>query len=106
MAKNKSDEEFYRKYEANQKENESKHLEAFRHCFTEQELLETIDQFIKLREQLRDEEIDRLSQEANEHLKALKNIHFARIDEEIRCFKEILALHKRLAPREDDKPDD
>jgi len=97
------DDQFYQKYDAYQYEISK---DIAKTCSTEQELLETIDQFIRLREQLRDEEIDRLSQEANEHLKALKNIHFARIDEEIRCFKEILALHKRLAPKEDDKPDD
>ena len=106
MNKDNFDEQFFKQYEANQKENELRHLGLDAFCSTEHELLETIDQFIRLREQLRDEEIKRLKIEVDDHLRALKNIHFARIDEEIRCFKEILALHKRLAPKEDDKPDD
>jgi len=98
MDKDNFDEEFFKKYVTYQNENGD---DAAKHCTTEQELLETIDHFIRLREELRDEELDRLRQEAEEHLKALRNIHFARIDEEIRCFKEILALHKMLV--KDDK---
>ena len=75
-----SDEEFFKKYET----------------FEREALRETIAYLIEHRQKISDEELVRLEKEANTLLKKLEKIEQEQIVEEIKCFKEILSLQKRL----------
>jgi len=75
-----SDEEFFRKYKT----------------YEDEALRETIAYLIEHRQKLRDKELVRLEKEADTLLKKLERIEQEQIVEEIKCFKEILSLQKRL----------
>lgn len=60
------------------------------------ELQEMIEFLIAHRERLRDEEIDRLEQESQHLIEGLGDINRRKLLAEIQCFKEILALQRRL----------
>ncbi len=60
------------------------------------ELHETITFLIAHREQLLDEELERLEEESRHLIDSLGDINRQKLLVEIRCFKEILALQKRL----------
>ena len=63
---------------------------------TQRELREAIAYLIEHREMIRDAELERLEQEARKLIEELKNIDQQKLVEEIECFKDILALQKRL----------
>ena len=63
---------------------------------TEQELKETIAYLIEHREMIRDRELERLEQESKKLITKLKQLDQQKLVEEIECFKDILALQKRL----------
>ncbi len=60
------------------------------------ELRDVISYLIRNREQLHDEEIERLERESEELIKKLNDTKRLKLLEEIKCFKDVLALHKRL----------
>ncbi|MDA2934584.1 hypothetical protein MYX82_09610 [Acidobacteria bacterium AH-259-D05] len=89
-----TDEEFFKKYE--NYENETTEDFITRYSSTENELKETIDYLILHREMIRDVELDRLEQESQKLIEKLQDIDREKLLEEIKCFKDILALQKRL----------
>ncbi len=97
--KNKSNEEFFKKYEAY--ENESTEDFIRRYSSTESELRETIAYLIQHREMIRDVELDRLEIESQKLIEKLEEINRQKLLEEIKCFKDILALQKRLIQNND-----
>ncbi|MDA2933473.1 hypothetical protein MYX82_03930 [Acidobacteria bacterium AH-259-D05] len=99
--KNKSNEDFFKKYEAY--ENETTEDFIRRYSSTENELKETIDYLIQHREMIRDVELDRLEEESEKLIEKLHDIDRQKLLEEIKCFKDILALQKRLLQK-NDKP--
>ena len=82
------DKEFYRKYDA----------------YDREALRETIEYLIEQRQKLRDEEIERLEAKASNLLKKLQYLRTEQIVEEISCFRHVLALQRRL--QENDKQRD
>lgn len=101
--KEMTDEEFIEKYEAN--ENQTTEELIRQHSSTKKELEEIISYLIQHREMMRDVELERLQAETEALLDKLKKIEAEKMMEEIKCFKEILALQKRLM-EENDKPRD
>lgn len=101
--KKMTDEEFIRKYEAN--ENQTTEDFIRKHSATQKELEEIISYLIQHREMMRDVELERLEAESKTLLDKLKKIEAEKMTEEIKCFKNVLALQKRLL-EENDKPRD
>ena len=89
-----TDKEFFNNYEAHEKDS----LDDFikRYSSTETELRETIAYLIDHRELLRDAELETLKAETENLIEKLKDTKRKELLEEIECFKDILALHKRL----------
>lgn len=83
-------------------ENESTEDFIQRHA-THNDITDLISYLILHRELLRDSELEHLEEEAEKISKKLEDNTRARMLEEIACFKEILALQKKLI-EEDDKP--
>ena len=94
-----TDEEFFKKYETY--ENETTEDFIKRYSSTENELKETIDYLILHREMIRDVELDRLEEESQKLIEKLHDIDREKLLEEIKCFKDILALQKRLIQTND-----
>jgi hypothetical protein len=67
-----------------------------KYCTTETELRQTIKHLIEYRELLRDEEIERLFKESSRLLERLQRYTDGRILEEIECFRDIVALQRKL----------
>lgn len=67
-----------------------------RYSRSEQELRATIKYLIRNREQLRDRELKCLEVESDELLKRLHETNRQKILTELGCFKDVLALHRRL----------
>ena len=103
MKKETSNEEFFKKYEAYEKESVENFIK--RYSSTEKELRDTIDYLIRHREMMRDVEIKKLESEAHTLLDKLKETNLKKLVEEIECFKDVLALHKRSLEN-NDKPRD
>lgn len=101
--KEMSDEEFIRRYETF--ERESLHDFIDKHSRTRSELEETIDYLIRHREMLKDVELQRLEQESQNLMDKMNELDRAKLIEELRCFKEILAMQHRLI-EENDEPRD
>jgi len=80
-------------YQAYEKEALDEFLDL---CMTEDQLKETIAYLIERRQELKDEEIKKLEQESQDLIRRLKQINQKKSIEEIKSFKDILALHKRL----------
>ena len=74
-----------------------------RYSSTENELRETIAYLIHHRQLLRDVELEQLQAEAENWVEKLKETKVQILLEELECFKEVLALHKRLLQK-NDKP--
>jgi|GEM_PF-6645051 len=64
---------------------------------TPAELHETIEFLIQHRQLLRDEEIERLHAEARTLRSRVEELDRRALVEELECFKDVLALHRRLA---------
>ncbi|MDA2933469.1 hypothetical protein MYX82_03910 [Acidobacteria bacterium AH-259-D05] len=65
-------------------------------CITENQLRETIAYLIERREQLKNEQLEKLEGESQKLIEKLKDINRLKLLEEIQCFKDALALQKRL----------
>ena len=89
----------FKNYEAHEKDS----LDDFikRYSSTESELRETIAYLIHHRELLRDAELETLKAETENLIDKLKDTKRNELLEEIECFKDILALHKRLLEKND-----
>ena len=70
-------------------------LESF-FDFGAEELGQTVRILIEHRELLRDEELDRLKRESSELAKRIRDLDQRKLKEELECFRDVLALHKRL----------
>ncbi len=77
-------------------ENETTEDFIKRYSSAKDELKETIDYLILHREMIRDVELDRLEEESQKLIEKLHDIDREKLLEEIKCFKDILALQKRL----------
>lgn len=88
------DYEFFRRYESYEMEAATEFIT--RYCRTESELRESIDFLIRHREMMRDVEINRLEAEAQALVDKCNQLREHKLLEEIRCFKDILALQKQL----------
>ena len=97
--KDPADNDFLKKYRAHEQETPEDFIK--RYSSTETELRETIAYLINHRQLLRDAELEVLQAEAESLVKRLKDTKLKMLVEEIECFKEILALHKRLLEKND-----
>ncbi len=100
-----TDEEFYRMYEAHMDEGEMKKdfldVEKSLPVAMGRDLQKIIDHFIELRQSLKDSELKKLEAKTEILLKKIKEIHYERLFEEIKCFKDIKYLHKKLIEKND-----
>lgn len=94
MGKGMSDEVFFRRYGAF--ENQCVDDFLLRHGSTAKELKETIAFLVRHRELLRDAELERLEFQSRELLDKVMRLEGEKMLVEIRCFKEVLSLQKRL----------
>lgn len=94
MKKGASDDEFISKYESF--ENQTAEDFIRKHSRTEEELRETISYLIQHRELIRDVELQKLEEESRKLIERLHGISREKLIEEIKCFKDILALQRRL----------
>jgi len=85
---------FFQKYESFEKETVNDIIN--RYSASDQEKRHTISSLIDQRYQRRDCELELLSQKSKKLLKQLKGIEIQRMLEEIQCFKDVIALQKRL----------
>ena len=92
---NPSDDPFPRKYESF--ENEPTEDFIRRHSRTKAELQETIDFLIRHRELVRDIELQKLESESQKLVKRLREIDQQKLEEELKCFKDVLGLQARLS---------
>ena len=67
-----------------------------RYSRTHDELRDTIAYLIRHRETLRDLELGRLRSEADRLIDKLRSIDQEKLVEELKCFRDILALQRRL----------
>lgn len=67
-----------------------------RYSATPQELSETITHLIAHRQAVRDMELEELAAREHELLRELRAVEVKRLLAELHCFKEIIALQKRL----------
>ena len=88
------DDEFWRRVEAYGNESTDDFIK--RYSRTHDELRETIAYLIRHREMIKDLELKKLHAEAKQLISRLKNIDREQLIEELRCFKDILALQRRL----------
>jgi len=94
-----SDEGFSRRYETWEREA----VEAFLAKFEQssQELHDGIEHLIRERERLRDEAIAELEAASIELIQGLAGLNQSKLLEELACFRDILALQKRLLENND-----
>ena len=97
------DKDFFEEYEARQNETVDDYIA--RHGATEQELRDIISFFIHHREMIRDSEIEVLEAETEGLIKKLADTKRKILLEELECFKDVLALHKRLLRKDDEQGD-
>ncbi len=88
------DKDFFKAYEAHQNESIDDYIA--RHSATDTELKDVISFLIDHRGQIRDCEIEKLEHETQELIKKLADNKRQILMEELSCFKDTLALHKRL----------
>ncbi|MDA2935272.1 hypothetical protein MYX82_13165, partial [Acidobacteria bacterium AH-259-D05] len=89
--KNLNDDQIRRIYKSYEKEAMDEFLDL---CMTNNQLKETIAYLIERREQLRDEQLEKLEAESQKLIEKLQDINRLKLLEEIQCFKDILALQK------------
>lgn len=90
---------FFTKYEAFEKETVDDIIK--RYSSSESELCHTISSLIESRYKLRDSELESLEEKSKRLLKRLQGIHIQRMLEELQCFKNVIALQKRLSEKND-----
>jgi hypothetical protein len=91
--------DFFNKYDAYERETVDDIIK--RYSSTESELQHTVASLISARYQHRDSELEALEDKTKKLLKQLQGIHIQRILEELQCFKDVLALQKRLFHKDD-----
>ncbi len=67
---------------------------------TTNDLRDVIAGLMERREEERDTELERLDQHATRLLRDLHDLDRQRLVEELKCFKDVLALHRRLRDHE------
>ena len=87
------DDDFWRKYEAHQKQTME---DLVKYSQSEAEVREIIGYLIQNRELMRDTQIEKLEGESQNLIRKLKGIEVKKLLEEIECFKEVLVLQKKL----------
>lgn len=98
-----SDEEFFKKYEANQKEGSR---DIVRNVgSTEEEVKTAIAYLIEHRKHVRDLQLGKLENETIRLVQRLKDIDMEKILEELECFKDVLVLHRNLIQENDQSRD-
>jgi len=90
---------FFKKYEAYEKETVDDIIR--RYSSSESELRHTIASLIDIRYKQRDCELESLKDKSQRILKRLQGIHIQRMLEEVQCFKDVIALQKRLPNNND-----
>jgi len=90
--------DFIEKYEAFENQTIDELVQT--HRASKPELKDLIDGLILNRELLKDCEIECLQHQADKLLEKLKQNELAQLKETIECFKDVLALHKRLVENE------
>lgn len=95
------DDEFIRKYEAFERDA----VEAFLTNLerTGQELRDGIEYLIRERERLRDAEIAALETASAKLMKQLAGFNQRKLLEELACFRDVLALQRRLLEKDDER---
>ena len=88
------EDEFIKKYEAHNNETTEDFIS--RYSRTETEFKDTIEYLIRHREMLRDVELEKLEAESDKLIHALHDLDRERLLEELRCFKDIMSLQRRL----------
>jgi hypothetical protein len=88
-----SDDEFYRRYEAYDREALEEYLRQSR---SEAELRDLLTFLIDHRQLMRESELTRLREESEQLVERLHETSHRKLLAEIECFKDILALQKRL----------
>jgi hypothetical protein len=91
--------DFFHKYDAYEKETVDDIIN--RYSSTESELHHTISSLMESRYKQRDGELEVLDIKIKKLLKQLQGIHIQRMLEELQCFKDVLALQKRLFNKND-----
>ena len=97
------DKDFFEEFEARQNETVDDYIA--RQAGTAQELREMISFFIHHREMIRDCEIEVLEDETQKLIEKLADTKRKILLEELQCFKDVLALHKRLLKKDDEQGD-
>ncbi len=87
-------EAFFNKYESFERETVDDIIN--RYSTSDQEKRHTISSLIDTHQQQRDVELELLSKKTKKLLKQLQGIEIQRMLEELQCFKDIIALQKRL----------
>jgi len=93
------DEEFLRRYETFERKAVEDFLSRF--AATKAEVCEAINYLIEQREKLRDEQLALLEQRASRLILTLQGVEQQRVLEEVACFRDVLALHRRLLAEHD-----
>ena len=86
--------DFLELYEINEKQTVEDLIKQ--RSFSESELIGTISHLISHRELMRDFELENLQIEADKFMEKLNGAKKKQLLEEIKCFKEIIALQKQL----------
>ena len=86
--------DFFHKYETFERETVDDIIK--RYSSTESERHHTISSLIDTRYKQRDFELESLEVKSKKILKQLQGIHIQRMLEELQCFKDVIALQKRL----------
>ncbi len=86
-----TDEQFWERYEAN----DEKALEEFLET-VEGELQDTINYLILHRQLIKEDELEKLQAESEELLAKLRQTDQRKLLAELKCFRDVLALQKRL----------
>lgn len=96
----RTNEEFSRCYEAFEREAIEAFLASLEH--TGQELHEGIEYLIQERERLRDAQMSALEVASARLMKELAGVNQRKLLEELACFKDLLALQRRLLKENDE----
>jgi hypothetical protein len=97
-----SDDDFYKKYEACERRAAEEFLRE--QAATGQELRDLISSLIAHRQALGAAELDRLEAESRDLLARLQRVETEKVVEELRCFKDVLTLHRQLVEDTDRAP--
>lgn len=96
------DEDFIKKYEDYEKQTVEELIKKSN--FSKTELAHTISHLIHHRESMKDYELEKLQYESEKFIEKIKESKRKQLLEEIKCFKDIIALEKQLLKLKKDGP--